>query len=90
MWRAIKNVPLWPSVRHTLLVVAFLVSVSSLADDGSVGATSDGFRGSYFVGGEIHVNVYGTAEGKPLTTGHWDFKPSWSKTGDMLVFFRRL
>ena len=48
------------------------------------------FRGSYFVNGEIHVNTYGTPEGKPLTTGHQDFKPSWSKTGDMLVFFRRL
>jgi ankyrin repeat protein len=48
------------------------------------------FRGSYFVNGEIHVNTYGTPEGKPLTTGHQDFKPSWSKTGNMLVFFRRL
>ena len=48
------------------------------------------FRGSYYVNGEIHVNTYGTPEGKPLTTGHADFKPSWSKTGDMLVFFRRL
>ncbi len=48
------------------------------------------FRGSYCVNGEIHVNTYGTPEGKPLTTGHSDFKPSWSKTGDMLVFFRRL
>jgi hypothetical protein len=48
------------------------------------------FRGSYFVNGEIHVNTYGTREGKALTTGHQDFKPSWSKTGDMLVFFRRL
>ncbi len=48
------------------------------------------FRGSYFVNGEIHVNTYGTPEGKPLTSGHQDFKPSWSKTGDMLVFFRRL
>jgi len=48
------------------------------------------FRGSYYVNGEIHVNTYGTPEGKPLTTGHSDFKPSWSKTGDMLVFFRRL
>lgn len=47
-------------------------------------------RGSYYVNGEIHVNTYGTPEGKPLTTGHRDFKPSWSKTGDMLVFFRRL
>ena len=34
--------------------------------------------------------MLGTPEEKPLTTGHWDFKPSWSKTGDMLVFFRRL
>ncbi len=48
------------------------------------------FRGSYFKNGEIHVNTYGTPEGKPLTSGHHDFKPSWSKTGDMLVFFRRL
>lgn len=24
----------------------------------------------------------------PLTTGHGDNKPSWSKTGDRLVFFR--
>jgi len=52
--------------------------------------TATTFRGSYFVNGEIHVNTYGTPEGKPLTTGHQDFKPSWSKTGNMLVFFRRL
>jgi hypothetical protein len=51
---------------------------------------STGYRGSYFMNGEIHVNEYGTPEGKPLTSGHQDFKPSWSKTGDMLVFFRRL
>ncbi len=49
-----------------------------------------GYLGSYFMNGEIHVNEYGTPEGKPLTSGHQDFKPSWSKTGDMLVFFRRL
>ncbi|MCD6392493.1 MAG: ankyrin repeat domain-containing protein [Planctomycetes bacterium] len=57
---------------------------------GKTGIKSTGFRGSYYMNGEIHVNVYGTPEGKPLTTGHQDFKPSWSKTGDMLVFFRRL
>ena len=49
-----------------------------------------GYRSSYYKNGEIHVNVLGTPEEKPLTAGHWDFKPSWSKTGDMLVFFRRL
>jgi Tol biopolymer transport system component len=47
-------------------------------------------RISYYCNGEIHVGVPGQPEGKPLTTGHWDFKPSWSKTGDMLVCFRRL
>ncbi len=51
---------------------------------------AEGHRSSYYKDGEIHVNVLGTPEGKPLTTGHWDFKPSWSKTGDKLVFFRRL
>lgn len=50
----------------------------------------EGHRSSYYMNGEIHINVLGTPEGKPLTTGHWDFKPSWSKTDDMLVFFRRL
>lgn len=55
---------------------------SALADDGH--------RSSYYKNGELHVNVLGTSDDKPITTGHWDFKPSWSKTGDMLVFFRRL
>ncbi|MEA1952743.1 MAG: ankyrin repeat domain-containing protein [Planctomycetota bacterium] len=61
-----------------------------MSDSGKSDVKPTRFRGSYFVNGEIHVNTYGTAEGKPLTTGHQDFKPSWSKTGDMLVFFRRL
>ena len=47
-------------------------------------------RASYYMNGEIHVNELGRPEGKPLTAGHWDFKPSWSKTGNKLVFFRRL
>ena len=47
-------------------------------------------RISYFCNGEIHVNEVGKPEGRPLTTGHQDFKPSWSKTGDHLVCFRRL
>jgi hypothetical protein len=47
-------------------------------------------RISYYCNGEIHVNEIGRPEGKPVTSGHWDFKPSWSKTGDMLVCFRRL
>lgn len=50
----------------------------------------EGHRSSYYKNGEIHVNVLGTPEEEPITSGHWDFKPSWSKTGDKLVFFRRL
>src|SRR5262245_37996622 len=47
-------------------------------------------RASYYKNGEIHITALGTPETKPITSGHWDFKPSWSTTGDMLVFFRRL
>lgn len=51
-------------------------------------------RISYSCNGEIHVNEPGKPEGKPLTSppvrGQQDFKPSWSKTGDRLVCFRRL
>jgi hypothetical protein len=64
---------------------AAVAPISARADD--AGRRS---RISYFCNGEIHVNLLGQPETKPLTTGHWDFKPSWSKTGDMLVCFRRL
>lgn len=47
-------------------------------------------RASYYKDGEIHISVLGQPEGPPITSGHWDFKPSWSVTGDHLVFFRRL
>ncbi len=46
-------------------------------------------RISYYCNGEIYVNEVGKPEGKPLTRGHMDFKPSWSKAGNMLVCFRR-
>jgi hypothetical protein len=52
-------------------------------------ASARGGRISYYCNGEIHVNEVGRPEGKPLTKGYWDFKPSWSRTGDMLVCFRR-
>ncbi|MDJ0972847.1 MAG: hypothetical protein QNJ98_00130 [Planctomycetota bacterium] len=53
-----------------------------------------GLRCAYYKNGRIHVNVLGTPEGEPITKPpekEWqDFKPSWSKTGDMLIFFRRV
>jgi hypothetical protein len=47
-------------------------------------------RASYYKDGEIHITTLGQPETQAITTGHWDFKPSWSLTGDHLVFFRRL
>jgi len=64
------------------------VAVPFLAHAGEAGRPRAS-RISYFFNGEIHVNEVGKPEGKPLTTGHMDFKPSWSKTGNMLVCFRR-
>ena len=53
-----------------------------------------GLECAYYKNGRIHVNVLGTPEGKPITeppVKAWeDFKPSWSKTGDLLIFFRRM
>ncbi|MGY8767460.1 MAG: hypothetical protein ACKVH8_03365 [Pirellulales bacterium] len=71
-------------IAHLFLGLAVLTCTSNLA------LAEDGHRSSYYKDGQIHVNVLGTPEGKPLTSGHWDFKPSWSKTDDMLVFFRRV
>jgi len=48
-----------------------------------------GPRISYFCNGEIRVSGIGQPEGKPLTTGHTDFTPSWCKTGNRLVCCRR-
>lgn len=82
--------------RNSVLMICMTVIVlgivsAAMADEGGQTPTkSAGYRGSYFKNGEIHVNTYGAPEGKPLTSGHQDFKPSWSMTGDMLVFFRRL
>jgi hypothetical protein len=70
-----------------LLAISSAVSAD---DSGQAVVKSTSYRGSYYKNGEIHVNSYGQPEGKPLTSGHHDFKPSWSKTGDMLVFFRRV
>lgn len=44
--------------------------------------------GAYTVNERIFVNTVGEPEGKPITSGFQDYKPAWSKTGSMLVFFR--
>jgi Tol biopolymer transport system component len=47
-----------------------------------------GLKGVYAVNGRLHVTLFGSPEGEPITTGPSDMKPSWSKTGDKIVFFR--
>ena len=78
---------------RTTAAVAASVGVGSLATPLPAGAgeppARPGPRISYYCNGEIHVSEVGKPEGKPLTTGHMDFKPSWSKTGNRLVCFRR-
>jgi Tol biopolymer transport system component len=75
--------------REFLTTAAAFAGLSLIANAGEE-ARPPGSRISYYCNGELHVGLPGQPEGKPLTTGHWDFKPSWSKTGGMLVFFRRL
>jgi hypothetical protein len=67
---------------------ALLAAAPALGLDAA--AAPRGPRISYYKDGQIHVAEVGKPEGTPVTTGHWDFKPSWSKTGNRLVFFRRL
>jgi hypothetical protein len=82
------------ATRVTALVAAASAGISPstapLVARAGEGERPRASRISYYYNGEIHINEIGQPKGKPLTSGHWDFKPSWSKTGDMLVFFRRL
>jgi hypothetical protein len=36
---------------------------------------------SYYKDGDIHITMLGQPETKVITSGHWDFKASWSITG---------
>lgn len=65
------------------------LNLTPLIARASEAAGNSGHRISYYRNGEIHVGVPGQPDGKPLTTGYVDFKPSWSKTDDLLVCFRR-
>jgi len=68
---------------------AFLVGAASALAVAGTARAAKRSRIAYFRGGQIHVGLPGQPEGRPLTSGHVDFKPSWSRTADMLVCFRR-
>jgi len=69
----------------TLLVAVLLIHVNSASAED---ATPTEFKGVYDVDGRLHISLFGTPDGKPLTDGPNDLKPSWSTTGDKIVFFR--
>jgi len=89
------NIPSEPLNRREFLERAARAAAATAAFTG-LGSAAAGTPGarlrpriSYFCNGEIHVSEVGRPEGRPLTTGHMDFKPSWSKTENRLVCFRR-
>jgi len=70
------------------LACALLISDKTSAGDSDI-------RFSYYANGRIYVDKVSEITGKhPIVVPpekEWqDFKPSWSMTGDMLVFFRRV
>ena len=73
----------------SIVQICIAATVLSRATD-----TDGGDRFSYYANGRICVDSLGKLDGRnPVTVpqgkGQEDFKPSWSKTGNMLVFFRR-
>ncbi|OVE74008.1 hypothetical protein BVX94_01935 [bacterium B17] len=75
----------------TALTISHLIIHGSLLGQETVKTTRrTPYKGSYTLNGQIHVNTYGNRENKPITKGFQDYKPSWSKTGNQLVFFRKL
>jgi len=78
---------------HMTMIAAVLLSVVSIAVERASGQSD--YRFSYYASGRICVDKLSGIDGKnpimaPPGQGCEDFKPSWSKTGDMLVFFRRV
>jgi Tol biopolymer transport system component len=77
-------------LKHTALITGASAGLATIVQRSAGEPSAKSSRISYFCNGEIYVTEVGKPEGKPITTGHWDFKPSWSLTANMLVCFRRL
>jgi hypothetical protein len=93
-----RHLTVWAMVVVLLVTFAPLEAAAVRPGEEASGQIEDvaarGLRCSYYMNGRIYVNVLGTPEEEPVTVppveGWEDFKPSWSKTGDRLVFFRRV
>lgn len=74
-------------LRVVLCVAQILLMVLGLTQEPSKNVETK-LRGVYTLNGRLYVGTFGSPDEKPITTGPGDMKPSWSKTGDMIVFFR--
>ena len=80
--------------RVPTLVFVLMFLIMNLVSD-PAHAVEPEYRFSYYANGRICVDTLGKLDGNdpimsPPRSDWQDFKPSWSKTGDMLVFFRRI
>jgi len=84
------------NTRRSLIVQSLWIVISLVVAAVSARAgVGNGYKFSYYASGRICVDPLGKLDGAnpvvtPPSKGQKDFKPSWSKTGDMLVFFRRV
>ena len=74
--------------RTCLYLLLAAVLLTRVGPGAAEDATPTDYKGVYNVNGRLHVSLLGTPDGKPITDGPNDLKPSWSKTGDKIVFFR--
>lgn len=75
--------------RYLASLIWLVAATACVAAAPAPETTPTSHRGVYAVNGRLHVSLFGTPDGEPITTGPDDMKPSWAKTGDWIVFFRR-
>ncbi len=71
-----------------IIIICFLILSAWIYPDGKESNTAMTNLSAYTVNDSIYVNVLGSPEGKPVTSGYPDYKPSWSVDGKWIVFFR--
>ena len=72
------------------MAVILLVFLSSRLYSGEMeGVPGIDLSGVYTVNLEICVNTSNQPEGKPITSGYPDYKPSWSPDGSRLLYIAR-
>lgn len=83
--------------KNLLLIIFLLITLLNIACATDDNPENSGiYRGVYTIrlstSQELHISDLGSGETESaktrLTSGHYDMKPSWSKTENMIAFFR--